>query len=84
MACHTDGVFTLAASQFKYYRVVVAEHFGVPATFQRALFSLQSTERELIDPVQLLHLTEFFQFVLSHTIFIIAAKIPKKMEICKK
>nr|DAW15492.1 MAG TPA: hypothetical protein [Caudoviricetes sp.] len=64
-----DGVFPFAASELKHYGVGIAEDLGSPAAAQRTASGLfESAPGELEDAVERLHLAEFAQLILSHSL----------------
>ena len=67
-ASQFHGIFTLTASQFKNYRIIISKKFLTPASFQQKAGSILHyiVIRELEYIRQLLHIGKLLQFIFSH------------------
>ena len=69
--CHSDGIFTFAATKLQNYGVVVLEKLCVPLSFQWKRSFLQFCEWILEHVGECFHLPEFLQFIFAHNVSIV-------------
>ena len=69
--CEGYSVFSLAAAQFEDYRMVIAEYFCPPVSFQRMILVQYLVHRRLDEAAECLVFLEFTYLVFSHVVLIL-------------